>query len=573
MQSSNLLRVVSKMVERLFINPATGSATAEDWHTVNWQLVHHKVVRLQFAIAKAAREGKWRKVRCLQGKLIHSFYAKLLAVKRVTENRGKRTSGVDGVLWSTPEAKLNAAKGLSDQNYRAKPLKRVWIPKRNGKLRPLGIPTMHDRAMQALYLLSLEPVAETTADHHSYGFRPKRSSQDAITYTFNLLSMGRSNKWILEADIKGFFDNISHDWLLRNIPIEKKVLKQWLRSGVINDRIFEKTEQGTPQGGIISPTIANMVLDGLEKVVRDTAASRNTSLNFVRYADDFIITGKNAYVLSIVKDIVQLFLRKRGVSLSEEKTKITHIDQGFDFLGFNVRKYDGKLLTKPSKASIDSFWLKVRELFREHRSVNTDSLIGNLNPVIRGWANYYRHAASKRTFRKLDNLLWAKSWRWALRRHPQKNRRWLKQKYYRKVGGRNWVFSGNRYQLFSIERVSIVRHGLILGEANPYDPAFEQYFEYRDACQWKLHTSDHRLCRVYEMQKGRCLVCRQPITTETEYDIHHFQPVIMGGKNTINNLALLHPNCHRLIHAEFGLAIPPTVFGLPNRSEQLGQVV
>ena len=478
------------MVKRLFYNPQTESATAEGWHTVNWQFVNHKVIKLQFSIAKAVREGKWRKVRCLQGILVHSFYAKLLAVKRVTENRGKRTPGVDGELWSTPAAKLKAAKRLTDHNYRAKPLKRVWIPKRNGKLRPLGIPTMHDRAMQALYRLALEPVAETTADHHSYGFRPKRSTQDAIRYTFNILCQGRACKWILEADIKGFFDNISHDWLLQNIPIDKKILWQWLRSGVITDNVFKKTEHGTPQGGIISPTIANMVLDGLEKVVRDTAASRKTNLNFVRYADDFIITGKNADVLSIVKNIIQLFLRNRGVQLSEEKTKITHIDQGFDFLGFNVRKYDGKLLVKPSKASIKSFWLKVKEIFRQYRAVSADTLIGNLNPVIRGWANYYRHVASKKTFRRLDNLLWEKSWRWASRRHSHKSKRWLKQKYYRKVGRRNWVFSGNLYQLFSIERVSIVRHILVIGKATPYDPAFKEYFENRDNYQWRFHAKN-----------------------------------------------------------------------------------
>jgi RNA-directed DNA polymerase len=552
------------MVKRLFYNPQAESATTDGWHNVNWQFVNHKVISLQFAIAKAVREGKWRKVRCLQGILVHSFYAKLLAVKRVTENRGKRTSGVDGKLWSTPAAKLKAAKLLTDHNYRAKPLRRVWIPKGNGKLRPLGIPTMFDRAMQALYRLALEPVAETTADHHSYGFRPKRSTQDAIKYTFNLLCQGRANRWVLEADIKGFFDNISHDWLLRNIPIDKKILRQWLHSGVITDHKFEKTRQGTPQGGIISPTIANMVLDGLEKVIRDTAAWKNTNLNFVRYADDFIVTGKNDYILSTVKEVIQLFLRKRGVQLSEEKTKITHIDQGFDFLGFSVRKYNRKLLVKPSKASIKSFWLKIREIFRLNRTVSADTLIGTLNPVIRGWANYYRHVASKRTFRRLDHLLWTKSWRWSARRHSHKSRRWLKQKYYRKVGRRNWVFSGNQYQLFSIERVSIVRHRLIIGEATPYDPAFDEYFRNRDHYQWKFHSKNHWLSRVFEAQKGLCLVCQRPITIETEYDVHHVKPVVIGGKSTFNNLVLLHPNCHRLIHARFGLAIP-TMF-LANKS-------
>lgn len=468
------------MVKRLFNNPQTETATAEDWQAVNWQLVNYKVVRLQFDIAKAVRKGKWRKVRCLQGKLVHSFYAKLLAVRRVTENRGKRTPGVDGELWSTPQAKLDAAKRLNDHNYRAKPLRRVWIPKRNGKLRPLGIPTMYDRAMQALYLLALEPVSESKADYDSYGFRPKRAARDAIGQAFVCLAPKKTNQWILEADIKGFFDNINHDWIMRNIPLDKKVLRQWLKSRVINENTFEKTEAGTPQGGIISPTIANMVLDGLEEVIQGMAKMRNTNLNFIRYADDFIITGKNAYTLSIVKDAIQLFLRKRGVQLSEEKTKITHIDQGFDFLGFNIRKYNGKLLIKPAKGSIDDLWLEVRKIFREGRAVNADVLIRRLNPVLRGWSNYYRHVVSATVFQQLERLIWIKSWQWAARRHSDKSKHWRKEKYYRKIGNKNWIFSGERERLFQINRVSIERHVKILGNANPYDPAFEEYFEKRN---------------------------------------------------------------------------------------------
>ena len=552
------------MVKRLFNNPQAGAATAEDWHAVNWQLVNHKVVRLQFDIAKAVREGKWRKVRCLQAKLVHSFYAKLLAVRRVTENRGKRTPGVDGVLWSSPKAKLDAAKRLTDRNYRAKPLKRVWIPKRNGKLRPLGIPTMFDRAMQALYLLALEPVSETKADYNSYGFRPKRAARDAIEQAFACLSHKVGSKWILEADIKGFFDNINHDWILKNIPLDKKILRQWLKSGVINENVFEKTEAGTPQGGIISPTIANMVLDGLEEVIQNTAKSRNTKLNFIRYADDFIITGKSDYTLTIVKDIIQLFLRKRGVQFSEEKTKITHIDQGFDFLGFNLRKYKGKLLIKPSKAGITDFWLEIRKIFRECRALKTDALIGRLNLVIRGWANYYRHVVSKATFYRLSHLIWQKSWRWATRRHPKKNRHWLKGKYFRKIGGMDWIFYGKRERLIQIGRVPIVRHVKIAGNANPYDPAFESYFEQRNFTLWDTSNRNRKVAGLFHRQKARCPVCKLPMLIESSYDVHHIKPVTMGGKDTFNNLVLLHTDCHRLLHGQFGMKIPNRVYGLPS---------
>jgi len=560
------------MVKRLFINPQTGTATAEDWHAVNWQYVHYKVVRLQFDIAKAVREGKWRKVRCLQAKLVHSFYAKLLAVRRVTENRGKKTPGVDGELWTIPQAKLGAAKRLTDHNYRAKPLRRVWIPKRNGKLRPLGIPTMYDRAMQALYLLALEPVSETKADYNSYGFRPKRAARDAIEQAFSCLSTKRASQWILEADIKGFFDNINHDWILRNIPLDKKILRQWLKSGVINEQAFEKTEQGTPQGGIISPTIANMVLDGLEEVIQGIAESRNTGLNFIRYADDFIVTGKSDYTLSIVKDFIQLFLRKRGVQLSEEKTKITHIDQGFDFLGFNLRKYNGKLLIKPSKGSIDDFWLEIRKIFRECRADNADVLIRKLNPVIRGWSNYYRHVVSASIFQKLGNLIWRKSWQWAARMHPHKSKHWRKTKYYRKTGRRDWIFNGKHERLYQIGQVPIARHVKIVGSVNPFDPAFEEYLETRNFHLWNASNRGLKLSRAFQRQEGHCLVCKQPITIETRYEVHHIKPIVAGGKDTINNLALLHPDCHRLIHAQFGTVIPTGIYGLNAQTELLEQV-
>jgi len=289
--------------------------------------------------------------------------------------------------------------------------------------------------------------------------------------------------------------------------------------------------------------------------------SESVWVRFLR-ATQLIVTGRSDYTLSIVKDFIKLFLRKRGVQLSEEKTKITHIDQGFDFLGFNIRKYNGKLLIKPSKASIKDFWLKIRKIFRECRAVNADVLIRRLNPVIRGWSNYYRHVVSASIFQRLNHLIWSKSWHWTARRHPNKGKHWWKKKYYRKIGGRDWIFSGERGRLFQIGRVHIVRHVKIIGSVNPFDPAFEEYFESRNVLLWNASHKSRKVSAIYHRQRGRCLVCKQPITIETQYDVHHIKPIVVGGKDTINNLALLHPNCHRLVHVQFGTAIPASVYGL-----------
>ena len=253
--------------------PKSSSATVcappadMDWHQINWTNCHSSVRRLQARIVKATKEGRWGKVKALQHLLTHSFSGKALAVKRVTENQGKRTAGVDGVTWSTPESKSQAVRSLRQRGYKPLPLKRVYIPKANGKRRPLGIPTMKDRAMQALYLLAQEPVAETTADPNSYGFRLERSCADAAQACFNVMAKGMSPQWILEGDIKGCFDNISHEWMMRNIPMDKRILQKWLKAGFIDRKTFHETEAGTPQGGIISPVLANMTLDGLETLL------------------------------------------------------------------------------------------------------------------------------------------------------------------------------------------------------------------------------------------------------------------------------------------------------------------
>lgn len=266
------------------------------WHCINWAKCHREVRKLQARIVKATREKKYGKVKALQWLLTHSFSGKALSVKRVTENRGRKTPGVDHIRWSTPEAKSQAILSLRRYGYRPQPLKRVFIPKSNGKRCPLGIPTMKDRAMQALYLLALEPVSETTADRRSFGFRSGRSTADAIEKCFKVLARGIAPKWILEGDITGCFDNISHDWLLRHIPTDSMILKKWLTAGYMEKKQLFPTDAGTPQGGIISPTLANLVLDGLEDRLHTCFGKPRTTegiraklmVNYVRYADDCV---------------------------------------------------------------------------------------------------------------------------------------------------------------------------------------------------------------------------------------------------------------------------------------------
>jgi RNA-directed DNA polymerase len=304
----------------------------------------------------------------LQRLLTCSFSGKALAVKRVTDNQGKRTSGVDSVLWSTPTSKLKAIGSLRRRGYQPLPLHRVHIPKANGKFRPLGIPTMRDRAMQALHLLALAPVAETTADGNSYGFRPERGTADAIGHCFQSLAREQSARWVLEGDIRGCFDHISHEWMLRHIPTDKEVLRQWLKAGFVEKRTLFPTEAGTPQGGIISPTLANLTLDGLEGLLKERFPAKRIAkrticpkINLVRYADDFIITGSTKELLeNEVKPLVEKFLCDRGLQLSPEKTCITPIEQGFDFLGQHLRKYGGKLLIRPSKKNTHAFLERAR---------------------------------------------------------------------------------------------------------------------------------------------------------------------------------------------------------------------
>jgi RNA-directed DNA polymerase len=464
------------------------------WQFIDWKAVESAVRRLQVRIAKAVKERTFRKAKALQWILTHSYYAKLLAIKRVTSNKGKRTPGVDGVIWTTSRQKLEAVELLKRRGYNPLPLRRIYIPKKDKtKKRPLSIPTMKDRACQALYKLALEPVAETLADPNSYGFRSWRSCADAIAQCFNSLAKSISPIWILEADIKACFDEISHFWMLDNILMDKEVLRKWLKAGYMEDGTIYATEMGTPQGGIASPTLANMVLDGLEAAAKTAVPARidgykRSMINVIRYADDFVITGRTKQLLeSKVKPAVESFLRERGLTLSEAKTRIVRIDEGFDFLGQNVRKYDGKLIIKPAKGNVKAFLGNVRETIHKHLGTSAEALIGALNPKIRGWANYHRHVASGKIFSYVDTAIYNSLWQWMKRRHRNKSKTWMKQKYWFN-GSRPWTFSTwvkdkngiqSLYTLTKACSIGIVRHVKIRGGANPFDPEYDTYFKRR----------------------------------------------------------------------------------------------
>ncbi len=484
------------------ITSLAGASSAFEltWETIDWQHVTKKVEQLQMRIAKAVREKRHGKVRALQWILTHSFFAKLLAVKRVTQSSGAKTPGVDGVLWETQEQKIQAVNSLQRRGYQPLPLRRIYIPKTQGR-RPLSIPSMKDRSMQALHLLSLEPVAEMIADKNAYGFRPKRSTADAIEQCFKILAREDRAPWILEGDIRACFDNLSANWLLGHIPMDKALLSKWLTAGYIEERTLHSTFEGVSQGSPISPAILVIALSGLEETIK-SATSKRDKVNVVSYADDFVITGDSKEILeNKVMPIVVTFLKERGLELSPQKTKITHVDDGFDFLGFNIRKYKGKLLIKPSKKNVKSFLDNIRSLIKSSATSKTENLIWQLNPRIRGWANYFCHVVAKETFNYVDNCIFKTTMGWIKRRHPEKGALWRCKKYFRSQSLQHWIFSatirdeeGNVsfVDLLKAAKTPIRRHVKIRAEATPYDPQFKEYFLKRKGLRVRKGTKNNQ---------------------------------------------------------------------------------
>ena len=548
---------------------ANVTAKTTEWHEVNWQNAYGNVRNLRRRIFKATQSKDWRKVRNLQRLMLRSYSNVLLAVRKATQdNKGKKTAGVDKVLVKTPQKRGQMVDDIiNNQDWKPKPARRVYIPKSNGKKRPLGIPTIRDRCLQAIVKNALEPCWEAQFEGISYGFRPGRSPHDAIGKIYALVRPNTRKKWVVDADISGCFDNINHENLLStigNFPA-RRMIKEWLKAGYIDNKVFHSQLTGTPQGGIISPLLANIALHGMEKALNVKYKYNGELIGkraIVRYADDFVILCENEEDAEQSKCEIEKWLIQKGLDLSTEKTNIAHITEGFDFLGFNIRHYKDnntktgyKLLIKPNNKFLKKTREDLRIIFLNHAGKNVNELIGKINPVIRGKANYLNKVVSSEIFSKLDHYLFKRQARYANRTHPNKSKKWKKDKYWGRLNLRrkdNWVFgdkqTGNYMLKFSWTKIE--RHVLVKKRSSPDDPSLKEYWEKRgkrsqksEAAKWNAKQE-----QVAYKQGYNCPVCKQSLFNDEELHLHHITPRSEGGKDTLNNLVWVHLFCHHKVH-------------------------
>jgi RNA-directed DNA polymerase len=536
-----------------------------DWHAIDWKGVYRTVKNLRQRIFRASREGDLKKVRSLQRLMLRCRANILESVRRVSQvNQGRNTPGVDKMLVKTPEERSALCGTLSQlEPHKVHPVRRVYIPKKKGQ-RPLGIPTIVDRCVQAMVKNALEPFWEARFEGISYGFRPGRGCHDAIVKIFHLATPRSTRKWVLDADIEGAFNNIGHSALqvaIGNFPA-RELIKQWLKAGYVEDETLHPTETGCPQGGIISPLLLNIALHGMEQALGCKYASQGVcqgKFAIVRYADDFAVFCPSEEEARKAKILLADWLKTRGLQLSEDKTQIRHLSEGFDFLGFNVRLYRTpnssrsgyKQLIKPSNESIRQIRQKLKGIWHKHLGSPTVALINEMNPVIRGWSNYFRIAVAKQVFSDLDDFMYYRAKRYMKRRHPTKSGHWRTDKYWGRHGGprqASWVFMDKTRgaSLRKFSWVKIKRHVMVTKDYSPDDPTLQDYWQQRRA---KTLSTDARYRKLLKQQAGICPVCHQHLENGEELHAHHVIPKKLGGTDALDNLRLLHLYCHRQIHS------------------------